>query len=76
MNDFIKITILEDEIEAQLLDSILNERRIPHQIRSYHDTAFDGLYQAQKGWGHISAPESEKDEILAILAELNENKLG
>jgi len=34
-----KVDVLENEIEAQLLESILNERGIPHRIRSYHDTA-------------------------------------
>ena len=43
MEDYIKVTVLENEIEAQLLDSILTERDIPHIMRSYHDTAYDGL---------------------------------
>jgi hypothetical protein len=42
---YVKVDILENEIEAQLLDSILNERNIPHHIQSYYDTAFDGLFQ-------------------------------
>ena len=50
---YVKVDILENEIEAQLLDSILNERNIPHHIQSYHDTAYDGLFQAQKGWGCV-----------------------
>jgi hypothetical protein len=32
---YVKVDILENEIEAQLLDSILNERNIPHHIQSY-----------------------------------------
>ncbi|MCG2829573.1 MAG: hypothetical protein L6302_00815 [Desulfobacteraceae bacterium] len=53
---YVKVDILESEIEAQLLDSILNERNIPHHIQSYHDTAYDGLFQTQKGWGRVSCP--------------------
>lgn len=30
MEKFKKILILENEIEARLLDSVLNERNIPH----------------------------------------------
>jgi len=37
MDDFIKITVLENRIEAQLIDSILSEKNIPHRIRSFHD---------------------------------------
>lgn len=35
-----KILILDNEIEAKLLDSILTERDIPHRIKSYHDSAY------------------------------------
>lgn len=70
MEDFAKIAVLENDFEAQLLDSILTERDVPHMMRSYHDTAYDGLYQTQKGWGHVSAPASYRDEILEILSDL------
>ncbi len=67
---YIKVDILENEIEAQLLGSILNERGIPHHIRSYHDTAYNGLFQVQKGWGYISAPPSWSEKITNILSEI------
>ncbi len=70
MEDYIKIAVLENEIEALLLDSILTERDIPHLMRSYHDTAYDGLFQTQKGWGYVGAPESFKEEIIEILNDL------
>ena len=70
MEDYIKTAILENENEAQLLDSILTEREIPHLMISYYDTAFDGLYQAQKGWGRVNAPASYKEEILEIISDL------
>ena len=62
--DFKKIVVLENEIEAQLMDSILTERQIPHRLKSYHDTAYDGIFQVQKGWGIVEAPESYRDEII------------
>ncbi len=72
MQDYIKIAILENEVEARLIESILKEREIPHMLRSYHDTAYDGLFQTQKGWGEIRAPEFYEEEILAILDEVRE----
>ena len=69
--EFKTILILENEIEAQLLDSILTERNIPHLITTYHDSAYDGIYQSQKGWGHIDAPEEYKEEIMEIYAHLS-----
>ena len=67
MDDYVKVAILENEVEAGFLDSILSERQIPHLMRSYHDMAFDGLFQAQKGWGHVSVPLAYKEEVLEII---------
>jgi hypothetical protein len=72
MEEYIKIAVLEDEFEAGLLDSILSEREIPHRMRSYHDTAYDGLFQVQKGWGYVAAPEEYEAEVREILADLRE----
>ncbi len=70
MEEFKKILILENEIEARLLDSVLNERNIPHRIRSYHDSAYDGIFQAQKGWGVALAPPEYEEEIQSIYDDL------
>jgi len=70
MNEYKKIAVLENEIEARLLESILLEREIPHLLRSYHDTAYDGLFQTQKGWGIISAPNEFHGQIKEILADM------
>ncbi len=66
MDKTVKILVLNNEIEADLLDALLNERNIPHIIRSYHDSALDGLWQVNAGWGHLQAPEEFKNEILEI----------
>jgi hypothetical protein len=70
MEEFKKILVLENEIEARLLDSVLNERSIPHRIRSYHDSAYDGIFQAQKGWGVVLAPPEYQEEIETIYGDL------
>jgi len=70
MEEFKKIVVLDNEIQARLMDSILTERDIPHRMRSYHDSAYDGIFQTQKGWGIIQAPLEYQEEILAILEDL------
>jgi len=75
MDDYIKITVLENTIEAQLIDSILSEKNIPHRIRSFHDTAYDGLFQFQKGWAELYAPLKLKGEILEITDLIQEFKI-
>ena len=65
-----KIAVLDNEVQAELVDSVLSERGIPHLMQSYHDSALDGIYQARSGWGHIEAPRASRDEILAVIADL------
>jgi hypothetical protein len=71
MERTVKILEFNNEIEAKLLDGMLAERDIPHLIRSYHDSAYDGLWQTQSGWGHLEAPEKYREEILKIFNEMS-----
>jgi hypothetical protein len=72
MSKPVKILIFKNEIEAMLLDEILSGKQIPHLIRSYHDSAYDGLWQTQSGWGHLEAPEEYKEEILLVYSQMSE----
>lgn len=70
MSKTVKILILYNEIEANYLEGLLKERGIPHVIRSYHDSAYDGLWQAHSGWGQLDAPEEFREEILEIYKDM------
>lgn len=70
MEEYVKIQALSNAVEASLLDSVLTERGIPHVMVSFHDSAYDGLFQAQKGWGIVKAPREYEDEIKAIYEDL------
>jgi len=61
-----KILTLENEIEAQRLSSILEEENIPHVVRSYHDSVYDGIFQTHRGWGHLEAPEKHEKAIVSL----------
>jgi len=71
MDRYRKVVVLENEVEATLMEKILSEREIPHLIRSYRDSAYDGLFQAQKGWGHVEAPDEYRDEVKEIHRDLS-----
>ena len=58
----------ENDAEAAIIRKILEQENIPVQVRSFHDTAYDGLFQSQKGWGVIRVPE----EYLARARQLIE----
>jgi hypothetical protein len=72
MNKPVRILVFRNEIEAMLLDEILNEKQIPHMIRSYHDSAYDGLWQSQSCWGFLEAPEEFSVEILSTYTQMSE----
>ena len=63
-----RIITLDNEVQAGLVDAILSDRRIPHIMQTYHDSAYDGLFQ-QEGWGVVLAPEQFRAEILAIVED-------
>jgi hypothetical protein len=58
---------LQNEVEARLVASLLEEDGIPHFVRSYHDSAYDGLYQSQLGWGHVEVPPDRETEVSRII---------
>ena len=70
MDKLEKIAVLDNEVQAELVDSVLEERAIPHLMRSYNDSALDGLFQTSKGWGHVEAPQSFREEILAVIQDV------
>jgi hypothetical protein len=67
-----KIITLENQMEAQRLSAILDEEQIPHVVRSYHDSVYNGIFQAGRGWGHLEAPEEFEDKILSIYEKMKE----
>ena len=65
-----RIAILDNEVQARLLASLLEEKNIPHMLRSYHDSAYDGLFQTELGWGHIEEQSEYRERIEEIIADL------
>ncbi len=59
----------ENEAEANVIKSVLEEYGIYSEIRSFHDTAYDGLFQSQYGWGVIRVSEADFPEAQRIIEE-------
>ena len=59
----------ENEAEANVIKSILEEHGIFAEIKSFHDTAYDGLFQSQYGWGLIRVSETDFLEAQRIIQE-------
>ncbi|MEE4256670.1 MAG: hypothetical protein V2I47_06515 [Bacteroidales bacterium] len=74
MLDVEKIVDVDNEIVGRLMESILNEREIPHILRTNHDSAYDGLFAYQKGWGFIEADPRYREEILEIYEDVKKQQ--
>ena len=59
----------ENEAEANVIKSVLAEHGIYAEIKSFHDTAYDGLFQSQYGWGLILVSEGDLPEAQRIIEE-------
>jgi hypothetical protein len=71
MTKTVRILVFNNEIEAKLLKEILTDKNIPHIVRSFHDSVYDGLFQVNSGWGILEAPEEYREEILRIYDEMS-----
>jgi hypothetical protein len=58
-----------NEAEAIAMQSILSQHGIQAKIVSFHDTAYDGLFQHQYGWGVIKVKESDYSQAQQIIQE-------
>ena len=65
-----KILSLSSENEAIRIKEILDINEIPHLIRSFYDSAYDGIFQNQYGWGVLEADEANEDKILVLVKDL------
>lgn len=67
-----KIMALSSEIQALRIREVLDSNKIPHVIRSFHDSAYDGIFQNQYGWGILEADEANEEKILKLVNDLTE----
>ncbi len=59
----------ENEAEVNVIKSVLREHGIYAKIRSFHDTAYDGLFQSQYSWGVIRVSEKDFAQAQRIIEE-------
>ena len=59
----------ENEAEANVIKLILEENGIYAEIQSFHDTAYDGIYQAQHGWGVVRVADEDFPAAQKIIEE-------
>lgn len=64
---FARLVVVQSLFEGQQVEILLKEADIPAAFISYSDTALDGMYQMQKGYGEIRVPEEQRTKAQEIL---------
>jgi hypothetical protein len=70
---FTSIHTLSNRFEGDLLLDALKKEEIPAFLRSFEETAYDGLFVCQRGWGWIMVPEELSSRSLEIIRPLIED---
>ena len=72
-SDMVRIHTVENRFEADLLMQALREEHIPTMLRRFEETAYDGLFVTQMGWGAILVPGDYEAEARSLIESVLEN---
>lgn len=64
---FTNIHTLANRFEADLLLDALKQEGIPTFLRTFEETAYDGLFVCQRGWGWLMVPEELASRATEII---------
>ena len=73
---WVKAGTIENRFEGDRISQALQEAGIPFLIKSFLDTAYDGLYIPQKGWGIVMVPEKDKETAENLIIEVKKTFKG
>ena len=71
--DMVRIHTVENRFEADLLVQALRQENIPVLLRRFEETAYDGLFVTQMGWGAILVPGDYEGEAASIVSRVLES---
>ncbi|UCG11879.1 MAG: hypothetical protein JSU72_15365 [Deltaproteobacteria bacterium] len=67
---FVSVYTIANRFEGDLLMDALKRENVPAILRTFEETAYDGLFVPQRGWGQILVPEENAPEAHEALAPL------
>lgn len=70
------VHVASSRFEADILLNALEREGIVCMCRVHEDTAYDGIFVPQKGWGAIMVPISQREEAERIIKEALEAYKG
>jgi hypothetical protein len=70
---FVSVHTLSNRFEADVLMEALRKEGIPMFLRSFEETAYDGLFVCQRGWGWLMVPEDFSARALQVINPMIED---
>ncbi len=71
--DLVRVHTVENRFEADLLVQALRQENIPVLLRRFEETAYDGLFVTQMGWGAILVPGDYEEEAARVVSRVLES---
>jgi hypothetical protein len=69
---FVPVKVAESAFEADRFKAALEQEGLTVMVRTFQDTAYDGIYVAQKGWGYVEVPQNEHERAARIVKDLEQ----
>lgn len=69
---YIKLRTLANRFEADLLTEALGRAGIDYYLRTFEDTAYNGLFTVREGWGVIWVAETDQPTAADIIAQFDQ----
>lgn len=66
----VRLRILDNRFQADVWRQALESEGIEHLLRTYEDTAYDGLFVTQKGYAALYVEEDQLERAQEIDAQL------
>ena len=65
-----RLLTLENRFEADLVSQALEAEGIEFVVKTFHDTAYNGLFETQKGYALLLVEEARQDEAREIVDQV------
>ena len=73
MTRWVKAGVIENRFEGDRISQALSEAGVPFMAKSFLDTAYNGLYVPQKGWGAVMVPEEFRAQAEKIIDDIRKS---
>jgi hypothetical protein len=66
------VHVSENRFEADVIRQALEAERIPYVVREHEETAYDGIFVPQRGWGAFLVPFSHRNRAEEVIQNILE----